>query len=232
VFADEQGSILAIWREALAILGRYPLAALLPAAVLGMLGDAPYYFIKGQITFPEEILTTLTGAFAYYIYIVYTTYAEEVTTEVERGAERITMVGVLHELRQASLIVPSVLPASVAAIAIPLVATTLFVVPGLWLLTRWALFASVISKEHLGPVAALERSSELVRGHFELVFLTATFGIVFEEAASHAGAVAGLLVTNSDTWGQWLGASVVTTLVMPLAAFATSVAYMHLRRLS
>ena len=90
----------------------------------------------------------------------------------------------------------------------------------------------MISKEHLGPVAALKRSSELVRGHFELVFLTAAFGTVFEEAASHAGAVAGLLVTNSETWGQWLGGSVVTALAMPLAAFATSVAYMHLRRLS
>jgi len=78
-------------------------------------------------------------------------------------------------------------------------------------------------------VAALKRSSELVRGHFELVFLTAALATVLEEAASHAGAVAGLVVTNSDTWGQWLGGSVVASLVMPLAAFATSVAYMHLR---
>jgi len=229
MLVDEPASVLSIWRQALTIIRRYPLAAVIPAAVLGSLGDAPYYFIKGEITLPEEILTTLTGAFAYYLYIVYTTYAEEVTTEAEQGAERITMVGVLHELRQASPIVPTVLLASVAAIAIPLVATTLLVIPGLWLLTRWALFAPVISKEHLGAVAALKRSSELVRGHFELVFLTAAFGIVFEETASHAGAVVGLVVTNSDTWGQWLGGSVVTSLVMPLAAFATSVAYMHLR---
>ena len=105
--------------------------------MLGSLGDALYYFIKGEITLPEEILTTLSGAFAYYLYIVYTAYAEEVTAEAEQGAERITMVGVLHELRQASPIVPTVLFASVAAIAIPLVATTLLVIPGLWLLTRW-----------------------------------------------------------------------------------------------
>jgi uncharacterized membrane protein (DUF2068 family) len=232
VLVDEPGSILSIWREALAIIRRYPLATVFPAAVLGSLGDAPYYFIKGEITLPEEILTTLTGAFAYYLYIVYTTYAEELTAEAERGAERITMFGVFHELRQASRVVPSVLLASVAAIAIPLGATTLLVIPGLWLLTRWSLFAPVISKEHLGPVVALKRSSELVRGHFELVFLTAAFGTVLEEAASHAGAVAGFLVTNSDTWGQWLGGSIATTLFMPLAALATSVAYMHLRRLS
>jgi hypothetical protein len=228
VFADERVSIWSIWREALAIIGRYPSAAFFPAAVLGTVGDAPYYLIKGETTLREEILTTLTGTFAFYLYIVYTTYAEQVAVEVERGGERITMVGVLGKLRQASPLVPSVLVASIAAIAIPLVATTLLVIPGLWLLTRWSLFAPVISREHLGPLGALKRSSELVRNHFELVFLTAAFGVVLEEAASHAGAVAGLLITNSYTWGQWLGSSIATALVMPLAAFATSVTYMHL----
>ena len=232
MLADEQDSILSIWREAFAIIGRYPLAAFFPAAVLGTLGDAPYYFIKAGVDLPEEILTTLTGLFAYYLYIVYTTYAEEITLESERGAERITILGVVDELRQASSVVPSVLVASVGAILIPLAATTLLVIPGLWLLTRWSLFAPVISRERLRPVVALKRSSALVRGHFELVFLTAAFGTVLEEAGSHAGAVAGLLVTNSDTWGQWLGGSIFTTLFMPLAAFATSVTYTHLQRAS
>ncbi len=232
MLADEQGSILSIWREAFAIIGRYPLAAFFPAAVLGTLGDAPYYFIKEGFDLPEEIVTTLTGLFAYYLYIVYTTYAEEITLESERGAERITILGVVDELRQASSVVPYVLVASVGAILIPLAATTLLVIPGLWLLTRWSLFAPVISRERLGPVVALKRSNELVRGHFELVFLTAAFGTILEEAGSHAGAVAGLLVTNSDTWGQWLGGSIFTTLFMPLAAFATSVTYTHLQRAS
>jgi hypothetical protein len=233
VMVDDRRSIWSIWREALAIMLRYPLASIVPAAVLGTLGDAPYFLIKREfVNLPEEILAMLTGSFAFYLYIVYTTYAEEVTVEVQRGGQRITMLGVLGKLRQASSVVPSALVASVAAIAIPLLATPLLVIPGVWLLTRWSLFAPVISKEHLGPVAALKRSSELVGKHFELVLLTAAFGTVFEEAASHAGAVAGLLVTSSYTWGQWLGSSIVTTLVMPWAAFATSVAYMHLRRLS
>jgi hypothetical protein len=139
VFVDEPGSILSIWREALAIVRRYPLATFFPAAVLGTLGDAPYYFIREGVTLPEEILTTLSGAFAYYLYIVYTTYAEEVTGEAERGTERITMLGVLREFRRASALVPAVLVASVAAIAIPLVATTLLVIPGLWLVATYAL---------------------------------------------------------------------------------------------
>ena len=142
------------------------------------------------------------------------------------------MLGMLHKLRQASPMVPSALGASIAAIMIPRVATTLLVVPGLWVLTRWSLFAPVISREHLGPVAALKRSSELVRNHFELVFLTAALATVLEEAATHAGGVAGLMVSGSETWGQWLGSSIANTLILPLAAFATSVAYIHLRRSS
>lgn len=232
MFADEQGRILSIWREALAIVGRYPAASILPAAVLGMLGAAPYYFIKGKINLSEELVTSLTGAFAFYLYIIYVTYAEEVTAEAERGGERITMLGVLRKLRQAAPVVPAALVASVAAIVVPRVAIAVLVIPGLWVLTRWSLFAPVISKEHLGPVAALKRSSELVRGHFELVFLTAALATVLEEAATHAGGVAGLMVSGSETWGQWLGSSIATTLILPLAAFATSVAYMRLRRSS
>jgi hypothetical protein len=37
-FADKQVTASAVWREALAIIWRYPLAVVVPAAVLGLLG--------------------------------------------------------------------------------------------------------------------------------------------------------------------------------------------------
>lgn len=228
VWAGVQGNALSVWREAFGIIRQYPLASGFPAAVLGMLGAAPYFFIVGRINLREEILTSLTGAFAFYLYIVYVAYAEEVTAELERGVERISTRGVLRMLWQASLVAPSAMAAAVAAILIPRASTVLVVIPGLWILTRWSLFAPVISREHLGPVAALKRSNEVVRGHFELVFLTATFAAVLEEVAVHAGGAAGLLISGSDTWGQWLGSSIATVLIMPLAAFATSATYLHL----
>ena len=64
-------------------------------------------------------------------------------------------------------------------------------IPGIWLMTRWSLFAPVIVSELLGPLAALRRSNELVRGNFELVFLTAAFAVVLEEAAADAGTLGG-----------------------------------------
>jgi hypothetical protein len=41
----EQISASGVWREALAIIRRYPLAAIMPAALLGAVAEAPYYFI-------------------------------------------------------------------------------------------------------------------------------------------------------------------------------------------
>src|SRR5918997_1500301 len=178
MYMDERIAVSAVWREALAIIRRYPFATIVPAVVLAALADAPYYFLTNSGFAWEQILTFIAAAFAYYLYVA---YAEEVAVEAEGGADRITAGGVIHELQQAAPVVPPVIVASVAAITVPTAATGLLVVPGLWLLTRWSLFAPVISRERLGPVEALKRSTRLVRDHFWPVFLTATLAFILEE---------------------------------------------------
>jgi hypothetical protein len=222
---DERITVLGVWREALTIIRRYPLATLAPAVVLAAVGDAPYYFLKDSGLGWEQILTFVTSAFAYYLYVA---YAEEVAVEAERGVGSITLRGVLRELRQAAPIVPPVIAASVAAITVPTAATGLLVLPGVWLLTRWSLFAPAISRERLRPVEALKRSNGLVRDRFALVFLTATLAFILEEAIIHAGALVGLLISDSDTWGEWAGGTIAASLITPLAALATSVTYQRL----
>src|ERR671917_942750 len=191
---DERPAVSAVWREALAIIRHYPIATIVPALVCAALANAHYYFLLGSGFAWEQILTFVTAAFAYYLYVA---YAEEVAAESERGADSITASGVLHELRQAAPVVPPVIVASVAAITIPTAATGLLVVPGLWLLTRWSLFAPVISHERSGPMEALKRSTWLVRDHFCLVLLTATLSLILEETVIHVGAAVGLLITDS-----------------------------------
>ena len=225
MLADERLAVSDVWREALAIIRRYPLATILPAAVLAALADAPYYFLEQSGFAWEELLTFLTAAFAYYLYLA---YAEEVAAEAERGADRITTRGVLRELRQAAPVVPPVIVASVLAISVPTAATGLLVIPGVWLLTRWSLFAPAISRERIGPVQALKRSSRLVRDHFWLVFLTATLALILEETIVHAGALVGHRILGSDTWGEWAGATVSAALITPLAALTTSITYQRL----
>jgi hypothetical protein len=234
---DEQIAFSTIWREALAIIRRYPLATMVPALVLGALASAPNYFIEEDSLSTVEdiptllatgfafILTLLATGFAFYLYMA---YAEEIAIEAERGTERITVRDMVSKLGQASPFVPLVMVASTISFVIETVSLVLLVLPGLWLLTRWSLFAPVIVRERLGPVAALKRSNHLVRGHFWLVFGTATVAFILEEIAIEAGVSVGFLVSGSHTWGEWIGGSLVASLITPLAAFATSVVYARL----
>ena len=129
----EQISASDVWREALAIIRRYPLATIMPAAVLGPVAAAPYYFIDDSNPVWEQILASLASAFAFYLFVA---YAEEVAAKAERGAAPLTLRDMLDQLQQAIPVVPSVIVASTIALGTAAVATVLLVLPGLWLLTR------------------------------------------------------------------------------------------------
>src|SRR5919202_3692686 len=105
---------------------------------------------------------------------------------------------------------------------------------GPWAVTRLSLFAPALSSERLGPLAALKRSNELARGHFWLVFWTATLALLLEEVADEPVAQVAELAFGS--WGVWIGSSIVSALITPLAAITTSLAYhrvsMHKQPLS
>ena len=217
---DERATASAVWRQAGALIRRHPLPLLLPALFLGMLVEIPYLLKDSQYVV-QDILAFLTQAFAFYLYIA---YAEEVTLDAQR-LEHIPLRGVLRRLLLAAPVVPLVMAASSTAIALPTAAASLLVIPGLWLLTRWSLFAPTIVRERLGPLAALRRSYELVSGHFEVVFLTAAFAVILEEVVLAAGAFLGLIVTGSETWGEWVGGTLAATLMLPLASFATALVY-------
>jgi hypothetical protein len=224
----DPGSILDVWWEAMAIVRRYPLATLIPGAVLGAIAEVPHYFIE-EHPLLDNALTYVTAALAYFLYLA---YAEEIVVEYERGTDRITLSGMLRELRDAIPYVLRVLAAGLVTLAMASVATGLLVIPGVWLYTRWSLSIPAIRHENLGPADALKRSNALVRSHFWFIVATATLAFVLEETLVHVAAVGGYLVSGSHTWGEWIGASAVGALVIPLAAFATSVAYERLAQSS
>ena len=218
---DEQDSISGVWLEALAIIRRYPYVVIVPGAVLGALAEAPAYLIVDR-SLVEQLLTYLSAAFAFYLFLA---YAEGLTTDYERGSELIASRSTLGELLEAAAFVPRVLVAALIAVTASSAALGLLVVPGVWLYTRWSLSTPVICKEDARPLASLKRSSVLVRGRFWFVLGTATLAFFSEETVIHAGALATGSVTNSHTWGEWVGGSIVAALAMPLAALTTSVAY-------
>ena len=207
------------------IVLRHPAATVVPAVFLGALTESPYLLHENR-SFLEALSAFVTESLAFYLYVA---YAERLTAE----ARRPRIIGpsvVLGNLLLATPVASVVAVASIGAIALPTAAASVLVVPGLWLLTRWSLFAPAIVREFLGRLAALRRSSELARGHFELVFLTAAFAVVLEETLADAGSLAGLALTGSETWGQWIGGSVAIVVVLPVASFATALVYARLRR--
>jgi hypothetical protein len=169
VFANERRAAVAVWWEGFKIIRRYSLAAAVPAVLLAALGQSAYFIREGSLSLSEEIITSFTDAFAFYLYlavadeimIIYIAYSEEVAAESEQGSEGITTRRAFHMLGRAIPLVPSIIVASLAAITLPFAVASLLVVPELWLLTRWSLFVPVIARERVGPAAALKRSDAL-----------------------------------------------------------------------
>lgn len=214
-----------VWRASLAIVVRHPVATVTPALILAPLSEAPHLLPENR-SYLELGLVFIVEALAFYLYVA---YAERLTSEARRSPGPIAVLRVLRNLLLAAPVVPIVAIASLAAIALPTASASLLVIPGIWVMTRWSLFAPAIVTEHLGPVAALKRSNELVRGNFELVFLTSAFAVVLEEAVDSLGATVGWELTGSATWGVWVGGSVATILILPVASFTTALVYGHLR---
>jgi hypothetical protein len=202
-------------REALALVRRYPMAALLPAAALGALSDLLQLWDTGVAS---EVLLGLALAVAFELYVA---YAERLVLEAQRGAER---VGAGALLRAAIPLLPALLVASIPAVTLPAAASGLLVLPGLWLLTRWVLYAPVIAREGARPLAALGRSSGLVRGRFWSVFAVATVAVVVEHAVIHVTAHEAEPVLGSELLGL-LGAALAVAAVSPVAALTISLAY-------
>src|SRR5215216_2668929 len=233
---------LDIWREAWFIVRRYPLATILPAVALGFLTEALALIGDSRLT--DQTSTNLATAFVYYLYVA---YAENVVESI-RGVDNASILGRLRGPLQlvpvalrmlaaaivlVGLIVATMVAAVLAAGAVSEIGVTdlvtvvlfllLLLLPVLWLLTRLSLFAPALSREHLGPLAALKRSNELVRHYFWLIFWTATLALLLEEFADEPVALAADL--SFGPYGAWISGSIVTGLVMPLAAFTTSLAY-------
>lgn len=98
----------------------------------------------------------------------------------------------------------------------------LLIVPGLLLSARWAAAGPLLVLDHLGPIAALERSNELVRGR---TWSVVGAGVVITLLA-FALSIPGLAIAElaSDPWAKAIGEMLIDiALFLPLAAFTYAV---------
>jgi hypothetical protein len=199
------------------MLRRNALAALVPAALLGAGADL-IELLRHDLG--AEIALGITLALIFELYVGYA----ELLVAADRATQRLP-AGWL--LRRATRFAPALLLASLAAVSLPLAAAGLLVLPGLWLATRWGVFAPAVVHEHLGPLAALARSSALVRGAFWAVAAAVTVPLLVEHAAIHATAHSAEPVLGSQVLALVV-AALVTMAVSPPAAFTISLVYERL----
>jgi hypothetical protein len=106
----------------------------------------------------------------------------------------------------------------------------LLLVPGLFLLTIWAVIAPVIVVERSGAIAALGRSRELVRGNGWPVFgaIVSAFLIVLVGSIVF-GAIAEAIANGPIV--RIVFSAIASTLTAPVSALVASVLYFRLRAL-
>jgi hypothetical protein len=106
----------------------------------------------------------------------------------------------------------------------------LIILPGLYLLTIWAVIVPAIVIDRLGVLDSFGRSRALVRGDGWRVF--GVIVVLFLIQLIFGGVVKGIAGSISDSFGGFaVGDLIVRVLIAPLSAIAATVLYVELRRL-
>jgi hypothetical protein len=151
----------------------------------------------------------------------------ELVSDVQDGRRDMTVGDLASAI--GPLILPLIGAGILAGIAIG-IGLFLLVVPGLILLTIWAVIAPVIVVEHSGVIGAFGRSRELVRGNGWQVF--GVIVCVFLIVAIFSGILSAIAVGISNSVGMRILFSVVaSTLTAPIGALAASIIYFRLMAL-
>jgi hypothetical protein len=128
-------------------------------------------------------------------------------------------------------VTPVILPLLVAGILAGLgigIGLILLIVPGLFLLTIWAVIAPVIVIERAGALESFGRSRELVRGNGWQVFGVIVVLFLFQFIVSSV--IQALANSVSDSFGAYAIADlIVRLLVAPLSALAAAVLFFELK---
>lgn len=187
---------------------------LIAAIVRGLVGD-------------ELALAPLAAAISIVAQTLYQGMVVELVSDVQDG-RRDSSVGQL--VRSAAPVILPLLGAGIlAAIGIG-IGLVLFILPGLFLLTIWAVIAPSIVVERKGVFAAFGRSRELVKGNGWQVFgVILTVFLIVIVVSIVVGAIASGV---SDSTALRIVVDVIaSTITAPISALVAAVLYFKLRGL-
>lgn len=179
------------------------------------------------------VTAVLTGSFVFFFLIwavgvvaatLYQGMVVSLVRDVQDG-QRDSSIGELIE-EAMPVILPLIGAGILAGLGIAL-GFVLLIVPGLILMTIWAVIAPVIVVEHSGVIDAFGRSRELVRGNGWQVFgvIISVFLIAF--VASFVLGVIGAGISDTVVM-RALFSLIASTLTAPLTALAAATIYFNL----
>src|SRR5688572_30495752 len=197
---------------------------LLPAALIVFI---PIALIAGGIRSAGGVLAAFA---AQAVQLVGNSFYQATTVEAVRdiqdGQRDLDLGGLFRSAFQ--VLGPVILAGIIVGIGV-VIGFILLVVPGLILLTIWAVTIPSVVLERKSPIEALGRSRELVKGHGWQVFgvLVVLFILQLAVTAILVGVLAGI----GDFAGAVIGSLIATVLIAPLAAIAATVIYLQLRQM-
>jgi hypothetical protein len=219
-------SVAQILGAALSLYRRYPVLFIVLALVvtapyelivLAALGTAP---IGGRSDKASAALILLLVDVALVAPLIAALYAQAVVS-IARG-EKPNLVTVASRVGR---VLPVVVAAQIVAGIGVGVGFLAFIIPGLYLLIRWAVVAQAAAVEHTDWMGALRRSGELVRGNYAHVF-----GVVVVTLAVNLGLgeAAGAISGNQTGAGDVIIGIAVGTIARSFAALVTAILYFDL----
>lgn len=214
------------YRESWRILVGAGLALFVPLGLVEAL-DNPLVDVDvgdfGLLTVAEVAALVATQAIGPLLATVVYAGIVAAVVEARRERSRPSLSPLLRALPYRRLVAADLLLTVLVAVGL-----LILVVPGVVLLTWFALVGPAIESERRGVASAFRRSRELVRPHFRQVALLVVPAFLAE------GAIAGLAESGSvealgDTLaGEWIGSVVGNLLAAPVFALAVVVLFWEL----
>jgi hypothetical protein len=209
--------IFQIYRDQFALLIGGALALFVPVALInGLLYEAGGF-----------VLSLVANAIALVASYLYQGMVVETARDILDGRRDQTIGGLFSA---AGNVIGALLVAGILAGIAIAIGFVLLIVPGLFLITIWAVIVPVIVIERSGALASFERSRQLVKGNGWQVF--GVLVVLFVGAFIVQILIAALIGGISDSWaGFSLAVLIASLLMIPLTALAAAVIFFELKAL-
>jgi hypothetical protein len=194
-------------------------AVLLPAAALLFVIEAVFRLLALE----SAALALVAGIIGLILSTLYTGMVVELVNDVRDGRLDQSVGGLLRSVTP--VLLPLIAVSILAAIGIA-IGLLLLIVPGLFLVTIWAVVAPVTVLERPGVLPAFGRSRELVKDNGWPVFgVIVMFVLIFIAIGIVLGIIGAILGDVGEVILGYVG-SVITA---PLVALAAAVLYFELK---